>query len=216
MHMLKRLVWLYFNREKTDASDRGEKYDQKERKERDDRRDRDKGDRSHPPAKRMRDEPRDQRDRYDNRDKYDNRYDNRARSAPRGREFVRGSRSRGRGRGVRGASTGERGFPSNRRGAPAMGPNRGSSREYRGYENHVDTRRDNRPRGNAQTYADTAKPFSIEKWSEDTVNEAEDIPKRRRDKDEESDVSVDDVSSGTDESNKGDNMDRHTVRQAQC
>lgn len=198
-------------REKKDAIEKVEKPDQKERKERDDRRDRertDHGDRSHPPAKRMRDEP--HRDRYDNRERYDSRYDNRARSAPRGREFVRGARSRGRGRGLRGSSTGERGFPSNRRGGP-MGPSRGGSRDYRGSENHTDGRRDGRMRGNAPTYADTAKPFSIDKWGEETVNETEEDHKRRRDKDEESDLSVEDVTSGSEESNKGDDHDRHKV-----
>lgn len=207
-----KIFTLYYNlsREKKDSIEKVDRVDQKERRERDDRRDKaDRGDRSHPPAKRMRDEPREQRDnRYDNREKYDNRYDNRSRSAPRGREFVRGARSRGRGRGVRGASTGDRGFPSNRRGAPS-GSQRGGSREIRGYENNTD-RRDNRSRGNAPTYADTAKPFSIEKWGEEPQNEMEEIHKRRRDKDEESDVSVEEVTSGSEDSNKGDN-DRQKV-----
>lgn len=193
-------------KEKKESGEKIERVEQKDRKDRDERRDRDQGERSHPPAKRMRDEPRDQRERYDNREKYDNRYDNRARSAPRGREFVRGARSRGRGRSMRGASTGDRGFPSNRRGAPS-GPSRGGSRDYRGSENHTDGRRDNRMRGNAPSYADTAKPFSIDKWGEDTVNEED--HKRRRDKDEESDISVEEVTSGSEESNKGEDTDRH-------
>lgn len=201
-------------RDKKSESEKSEKLDQKDKKDRDDRRgersDRgERGDRSHPPAKRMRDDPREQRDKYDNKDKYDSRYDNRARSAPRGREFVRGARSRGRGRGVRGASMSDRGSYSggNRRGAPS---GRGGSREYRPYENNADQRKDSRGnRGNA-TFAETAKPFAIDKWGEETVTENDEEHKRRRDKDEESDLSVEEVSSASEDSAKGD-PDRQKV-----
>ncbi|KAL4218896.1 cell differentiation [Mactra antiquata] len=194
------------DRDKKAEPEKGDKSDQKEKKERDDRRDKsdrvDRGDRSHPPAKRMRDDPRDSRDKY-NRDNYDNRYDSRARSAPRGREFVRGARSRGRGRGMRGASMGDRGSyaGSTRRGAPS---GRGGTREYRPYENNNEQRKDSRGNRGNSTYADQAKPFVIEKWAEEPVVENDQEHKRRRDKDEESDLSVEDVSSASEESTKDD------------
>ena len=185
--------------------EKGERVEQKDRKERDDRRDRDKvdrGDRTFPPAKKMRDGPRerDNRERYerDNRDKYDPR----SRSAPRGgREFVRGARSRGRARPTRGASTAERGsYGPNNRGAPS---GRGGPREYRGYENHAERPQHGGPR--APTYADQAKPFPMGKWGDEGehVEEPEEIPKRRRDKDDDSDYSAEEVSSVSEESTSG-------------
>lgn len=138
------------------------------------------------------------------RDKYDrdprDRYDPRSRSAPRGgREFVRGARSRGRARSMRGASMSDRGYGS-KRGAPS---GRGGPREYRGYENHAD-KRDGGQR--VPTYADQAKPFpAMGKWEGESeqVEDAEEVPRRRRDKDDDSDASVDEVSSISEESTSG-------------
>jgi len=168
--------------------------------------DRDRVDRSQrgdPPAKRMRDEPRDNRDGRDNRDR-DGRYDNRARNAPRGgREFVRGARNRGRGRGARdqrvpSGVVPEKGFGrGERRGGGSGG--RGGSREYR-MENHADAGMVNSGRrdggasgggggsGRAPTYAEQAK-FTMGKWGEDSEPVHDGEEKRRRDKDDDSDAS---------------------------
>ncbi|KAH3805558.1 hypothetical protein DPMN_133862 [Dreissena polymorpha] len=186
---------------KSDTLEKTPKNEQRDRNK-ENKQDREHGDRSHPPAKRMRDEP--PRDKYDNRS---DRYDSRQRNAPRGsREFVRGtSRSRGRGRGGRGSSMGERGFGRPERGDRRGGavPGRGRSNEFR-YDNDTDrdSRRDDMGhRRGAATYADQVKPFSMGNWGD--TEEVEEVPNRRRDKDDESDLSTEEVSSVSGDSTAG-------------
>ena len=179
--------------EKSETKDkREEKTPKEDRKDRDrSDRDRDRGERSHPPAKRPRDDHRDNRynERY---------YDGRSGSAPRGREFVRGARGRGRGRGIRGGSNVERGYS---RGASGRGQ-RGRGREYRSYDNHMDFKSENSrgPRQGGPSYADQARPFNIANWNgeeNEPQEEVEEVSKRLRDKDEESDLSGDELSGGS-------------------
>ena len=187
---------------KPDRSETKEKKEEKSPKDENRDRDRsDRGDRSHPPAKRLRDDQRDNRynERY---------YDGRSSNAPRGREFVRGARSRGRGRGMRGGSNVDRGFSRGGRG-------RRGGRDYRSYDNHMDFKSDNRgPRQGGPSYADQARPFSIAKWNGEENErqqheEVEEVSKRLRDKDEESDVSADEFSGSYSESSveKGDSRE---------
>ena len=186
-----------------DSADKSDKVELKEKKEekspKDDNKERDRsdrGERSHPPAKRLRDDQRD--NRYNNNDRY---YDMRSGGAPRGREFVRGARSRGRGRGIRGASISDRSF-----GRGGRGRRGGGGRDYRSYDNHMDYKSDNRgSRQSGPSYADQARPFSIAKWNGEEnerqqQEEVEEVSKRLRDKDEESDVSADELSGSFSES----------------
>ncbi|KAK3602381.1 hypothetical protein CHS0354_011217, partial [Potamilus streckersoni] len=167
--------------------DKEDKSFEKERKEERGNRE-DRRDRNVPPAKRMRDEP-GQRDR-----------DHYGRG---GREFVRG-RGRNRARG----STASRGYRDGRgRG--------GGSREYRSYDGR--SRRignnysDQMVRTNSEQASknDQAETFTMGKWEDhqaeekDGHTEVEDVNRRPRDREEESDVSVDENSGSYSESSNG-------------
>ncbi|KAL3872322.1 hypothetical protein ACJMK2_040253 [Sinanodonta woodiana] len=167
--------------------DKEDKSFEKERKE--DRGNReDRRDRNVPPAKRMRDEP-GQRDR-----------DHYGRG---GREFVRG-RGRTRARG----STATRGYRDGRgRG--------GGSRDYRNYDGRSRRVGNNysdqmvRTNSDQASKNDHAETFTMGKWEDhqadekDGHTECEDVNRRPRDREEESDVSVDENSGSYSESSNG-------------